>query len=121
MLLSGPDLTNSLLGILLRYRREQVAVVADIEQMFYSFKVDKEHRNYLRFFWHDSNDMDNPLIEYRMCVHIFGSTSSPAIATYGLQLTVSQTGEDWDVKNFVLISTWVMAWRLRSRIQKPLV
>lgn len=99
VLLSGPDLTNNLLGILLRFRREHVAVLADIEQMFYGFKVDKEHRNYLRFFWHENNDISEPLVEYRMCVHIFGSTSSPAIATYGLRLMANQANDD--VKNFV--------------------
>lgn len=39
LLLSGPDLRNRLLGVLLRFRQNPVAVVADIEQMFHSFKV----------------------------------------------------------------------------------
>jgi hypothetical protein len=34
VLLSGPDLTNSILGIILRFRREQVVAIADIQQMF---------------------------------------------------------------------------------------
>ena len=33
-LLSGPDLTNNLLGVLLRFCQDPVALVADIEQMF---------------------------------------------------------------------------------------
>lgn len=41
VLLSGQDLTNSLLGVLLRFRKEPVAMMGDIEQMFYTFK---EHR-----------------------------------------------------------------------------
>lgn len=32
-LYTSPDLTNSLLGILLRFRREPVAVMGDIQQM----------------------------------------------------------------------------------------
>ncbi len=39
LLLSGPDLTNSLLGVLLRFRKYPTACMADIEQMFYSFLV----------------------------------------------------------------------------------
>jgi hypothetical protein len=35
VLLSGPDLTNSLLGVLMHFRREPVAVMADVQQMFY--------------------------------------------------------------------------------------
>ena len=32
-LLQGPDLTNSLVGLLMRFRKEKVAVMADIESM----------------------------------------------------------------------------------------
>lgn len=47
VLFSGPDLINSLLGVLLRFRKEPVAITADIEQMFYSFLVQEDHRNFL--------------------------------------------------------------------------
>ena len=99
VLLSGPDLTNSLLGVLLRFRKESVAIAADTEQMFYSFEVNEIHRNFLRFFWYKDNDPDKSLIEYRMCRHVFGNSSSPAIATYGLRKSVENS--DDDVKSFV--------------------
>ena len=85
VLLSGPDLTNSLIGVLMRFRMEKVAVTADIEHMFHCFAVAEKHRNYLRFFWYQDNDPSKPFIEYRMCVHVFGNTPSPAVATYGLR------------------------------------
>ena len=44
VLLSGPDMINPLLGILLRFRKEIVAVTAYIEQMFYGFLSKSEHR-----------------------------------------------------------------------------
>ncbi|XP_073435740.1 uncharacterized protein [Dendrobates tinctorius] len=50
VLLTGPDLNNTLLGVLIRFRKEAVAVVADIQQMFHCFLVKSEHRNFLRFF-----------------------------------------------------------------------
>ncbi|XP_070579250.1 uncharacterized protein [Ptychodera flava] len=93
---------NSLLGILLRFRREQTAVMGDVEQMFHSFHVNKEHRDYLRFFWF-KDDPTKPVIQYRMNVHLFGNVSSPAIATFGLRKIaedgVSTYGED--VKEFI--------------------
>ncbi|KAK3742103.1 hypothetical protein QZH41_020261, partial [Actinostola sp. cb2023] len=92
LLLSGPDLTNSLLGVLLRFRQNPVAVVADIEQMFHSFKVKKEHRDFLKFLWYKDNDPHGDIAEYRMKVHIFGNTSSPAVANYGLRKT-AEIGE----------------------------
>lgn len=39
VLLTGPDLNNSLLGVLLCFRREPGAIIADIEQMLHSFNV----------------------------------------------------------------------------------
>ena len=85
VLLTGPDLNNSLLGVLLRFRREAVAIIADIEQMFHSFVVKEGHRNFLRFLWFDRNDPSKEIVEYRMRVHVFGNSPSPAVAMHGLQ------------------------------------
>ena len=49
VLMTGPDLVNTLLGVLLRFRREAFPVMADIEHMFYCFKVIPDHMKYLRF------------------------------------------------------------------------
>ena len=99
VLLQGPDMTNNLLGILLRFRREVIAIAADIQQMFYSFRVHKEHRNFLRFMWYEENDPEKSFIQYRMCVHVFGNSPSPAVATYGLRRTVENSNPD--VNKFV--------------------
>jgi hypothetical protein len=99
VLLQGPDLANSLLGVLLRFRREQVAVSVDVEQMFYCFGVKECDRDYLRFLWYEDNDPSKSLVEYRMCKHVFGNSPSPAIANYGLQKSVENSDED--VKEFV--------------------
>lgn len=88
VLLTGPDLSNSLLGVLLRFRREMVAVTADVQHMFHCFIVEEKHRNFLRFFWHKDNDLEEDLIEYRMRVHVFGNSPSPSVATLGLRRTV---------------------------------
>lgn len=44
VLLQGPDLNNSLLGVLLRFRKNCIAASADIQQMFYSFRVEERQR-----------------------------------------------------------------------------
>ena len=103
LLLSGPDLTNSLLGVLMRFRQNPTAFMADIEQMFHSFIVKKEHRDFLRFLWYKDNDPGGAVIEYRMKVRLFGNTSSPAVATYGLRKTarVEETQFGSDAREFV--------------------
>ncbi|XP_062602313.1 uncharacterized protein LOC134264026, partial [Saccostrea cucullata] len=106
VLLSGPDLTNNLLGVLLRFRKERIAVMADIEQMFYCFRVAKDHQNYLRFLWYKNNYPSNELIEYRMTVHVFGNTPSPSVATYGLRQSVADH-PDPDIRELVHRSFYV--------------
>ena len=41
LLLSEPNFTNSLLGVLLRLHQDPTAFMADIEQMFYSLTLEK--------------------------------------------------------------------------------
>ena len=38
-LMTGPDLANQLIGVLMRFQEEHVAIMADIEVMFYQVKV----------------------------------------------------------------------------------
>ncbi|XP_028407838.1 uncharacterized protein LOC114530418 [Dendronephthya gigantea] len=101
-LLSGPDILNNPLGILIRFRLNHVAVVCDIEQMFHNFYVSPTHRNLLRFLWFEGNDKTK-IIEYHMTVHLFGNTSSPSVAMFGLRKTADDGEEKFGqvVKEFV--------------------
>ena len=89
-LLQGPDLINSLIGVLCRFRQGRVAFSCDVEKMFHQFHVVREHRDYLRFLWWEDGDTSKSLRDYRMRVHIFGAVSSPGCANFGLQ----QVGRD---------------------------
>lgn len=103
VLLTGPDLNNSLIGVLLRFRKESIAVMADIQQMFHCFMVREDHRNYLRFLWHKDNDVEKEVIDYRMKVHVFGNSPSPAVAVYGLRKAIEAGAKDYgaDTVKFV--------------------
>lgn len=48
-LMTGPEHMNSLLGILLQFRKEPFAITCDIQQMFFNFIVEPERRDSLRF------------------------------------------------------------------------
>lgn len=50
-LLQGPDLTNTLIGILTRFRKETIGMMADIEAMFYQVRLPEEDSDLLRFLW----------------------------------------------------------------------
>ena len=103
VLLQGPDLNNTLLGVLLRFRTDPVAVMTDIQQMFHSFLVREDHRDYLRFLWFHNHQLDDEVVEYRMKVHVFGNCPSPAVAIYGLKRTAMEGEQDYgpEVRNFV--------------------
>ena len=57
-LLQGPDLTNKLVGVLSRFRREPVAFMADIEAMFLQVHVTEHCRDLLRFLWWEDGDVN---------------------------------------------------------------
>ena len=102
-LLKGPDLVNTLIGVLCRFRKERIAFCCDIEKMFYSFRVHQADRNVLRFLWWENGDTGKPLIPYRMTSHIFGAISSPACATYGLRAIANEFNDKYgeDVQSFI--------------------
>lgn len=64
VLLSGTKFVNDLTGVLLRFRKDAVGIMADIEQVFYRFLVTEDHRDFLRFFWYHISDPNEELIEY---------------------------------------------------------
>nr|XP_043906906.1 uncharacterized protein LOC122785246 [Solea senegalensis] len=94
-LLTGPDLINSLVGVLCRFRKEAVAVICDIEKMFHQFCVSPEVRDYLRFLWWEDGQLETEPQEYRMTVHLFGAASSPGCANFGLKYLAQQHKSDY--------------------------
>ena len=92
-LLQGPDLINNLVGVLLRFRQDKFAVMADLESMFHQVRVPTEDQDLLRFLWWPKGDTTTKPKEYCMHVHIFGATSSPAVCVYALNRTAQDNVE----------------------------
>ena len=92
-----------MIGVLSRFRQEPVPFMCDVEQMFHQFKVNVEHRDYLRFFWWENEDYERNPTEYRMNVHLFSASSSPGCANYGLKQTATDNEERFgsDAANFI--------------------
>ena len=84
-LMQEPDITNSLIGVLSRFREESTALTADIESMFYQVHVRPEDSDYLRYLRWPDGDLEKEPEEYQMCVHLFGGVSSPSCASFALQ------------------------------------
>ena len=64
------DLMNSLVGVLIRFCQDNIAMMCDINQMFKSFHVDPKHQNFLPFLWFKDNPSKR-IINIKMTVHLF--------------------------------------------------
>ncbi len=69
-LLQGPNLTSSLIGVLLRFRQEPVAFMTDVWAMFYQVRVTDEDKDFLGFLWRPDVEVTRDIIELRMTVHL---------------------------------------------------
>lgn len=96
-LLTGPNLHNSLLGVLIRFRKEAVAITTDIKQMFHCFVVRAQDRNFLRFFWYQDNDESKNIIEFRMKVHV----AAPQPFMVSDKRREGETEDGADIREFV--------------------
>ena len=65
-----------------------IALISDIQQAFHNIKIDKSHRDVLRFLRYD--DILNDVIAYRFARLLFGLTSSPFIFNSTIDLHVNK-------------------------------
>ena len=86
----GPNLLSLLRYVLLRFREKPVGFGADIKSMFNNFMVPESQRNMLRFFWFKDNIPGNEIVPYWSLSHVFGCTSSPSVASFGLKYCAAQ-------------------------------
>lgn len=93
---------NSLLDVLLRFRKDLLAITADIQQIFIALWSVK-NTEFFYAFWYVNNIPEYELLEYRMRVHVFGNSPSPAVPTYGSRKAAQSCEEvcGSDVVNFV--------------------
>lgn len=63
---------------------------------------------FLRFLWYEDNNLQKPVREFRMTVHVFGNSPSPAVAIYCLRRAASEATESTpEAKEFVMRNFYV--------------
>ena len=103
--LQGPNLTNKLLNVLLRFREHPYAFVADIQAMYYQVLIPEKDRNTLRFLWF--ND-DGDITEYRMTRYVFGGVWCASSSAFALRQVLKDNIEiEKDVTDTILRSFYV--------------
>ena len=86
-LLPGPDLTNQIIGELLRFREEHVGVMGYTEATFHQVKVPDTQRSFLKFLWWEDSDTSKEIIDCEMASNVFGGSSSPSCLNFVLRET----------------------------------
>ena len=77
-LLTGPNLQGNLYAIILRWRRNQYAITADIEKMYRQIKINPNQFNFQRILWR--NNQSEPIKEYILKTVTYGTSSAPYLA-----------------------------------------
>ena len=85
----GPDLLNGLFGVILRFRENKVAVMADISKMYHRVLIPLQDQHVHRFLWRNL-EIERPPDTYVMNVLTFGDKPAPAMAQVALQKTAEE-------------------------------
>jgi hypothetical protein len=88
---TGPSLTPGIFDILLRFRRNKVGLVVDIEKAFFNIAIDEKQRDLIRFLWLDDINSEDPIVDvYRFARAIFGMNCCPFLLNATLHHHVSE-------------------------------
>ncbi|XP_075150621.1 uncharacterized protein LOC142224719 [Haematobia irritans] len=93
-LLKGPEQVKPLLEILLKFREGNIAVAADIREMFSQVKIRKEDQHSQRFLWRNG-DTKQPIKHYAMTSMTFGAICSPCSAEYVKNINAEEYAHEY--------------------------
>ena len=78
MIEQGTKLQNNLFDVLTRFRKYNVPLACDIQEMYLRVGIAPPDRKYQRFLWRSSPDQEPSRYEFKRVV--FGVSSSPFLA-----------------------------------------
>ena len=94
-LLTSPDLTNPIAGVLTRFRQDEVAFMVDIESMHYQVKVPEYQESFIKFLWWENHNIGEEPSDFAMCAHVFGGVSSASCSNYTLKRTATDNADQY--------------------------
>ncbi|XP_014672135.1 PREDICTED: uncharacterized protein LOC106812706 [Priapulus caudatus] len=74
----GPKLHREIIDVLMRFRKNPIAIVGDIAEMFLQIELAPMDRKYHRFLWRDNEN--EPVREYEYQRLVFGNSASPYLS-----------------------------------------
>lgn len=91
----GPKLQTDIFVVLLNFRLFQIALTADIRQMYRQIVMEQSCRRYQRILWRFS--VEDPIEIYELNCVVFGVSSSPHLALRTVHRLVEEEGNDFPV------------------------
>ena len=81
-LLKGPCMRNSLVSVLTRFRSFAHALISDIKKLYYQCVVKPSDQEFFRLLWYKDNDINQPIVEYKMTRLSFGLLPAQSASLY---------------------------------------
>ena len=81
---AGPKLQKDLFDVLIRFRRNPVALAFDIKEMYLQVEIEERDRPYFRMLWRDLDSSREPEV-YEFSRVVFGKNSAPMEAQFVAQ------------------------------------
>ncbi|XP_055633459.1 uncharacterized protein LOC129773830 [Toxorhynchites rutilus septentrionalis] len=91
----GPVVQSELFSIVLRFRKHQIAISADIAKMYRQVSMAAEDQNYQRIFWREHPAHPLRILELKTVT--YGTASAPYQATRCLVQLAEEEGRDFPV------------------------
>ena len=85
--IKGPDLLNSLFGVILHFRENPIAIAGDISKMYHMVSIPLADQHVHRFVWRNC-ETEEPDTYVKM-VLTFGDRPAPAMATTAMRKTAT--------------------------------
>ena len=92
-LLTGPDLTNPIVGVLTRFRQGEAAFMADIESICYQVRVSEYQQSFIKFLWWENHNIEEKPSDFAMSAHVFGGVLSASCSNYALKRTAADNAD----------------------------
>ena len=103
----GPKLQQDLYKVLLRFRRNPVALVCDIAEMYLRIGINPDDRPFHRFLWRELDQTKRP-DEYEFNRVVFGVNASPFLAQFVSQIHARKFAEEFPLASETVLKSTYM-------------
>ena len=102
---AGPNVTNTVVSSLIKYRLNKVAFAADIKEMFHQVQLEDKDKYYHLIL---VEDPDGVVRTYAFARHCFGNRGSPTAATVTAQYNAYLAREEFPKAADIIINSSIM-------------